>query len=121
MMTYDEPRDIHDRCLAWGAWARCVLPGESTTAEGYLRERLDHAHEGIPSPEVAQTERAVARMKVSRKAYWPVFARYYLNPTELSEEEISRLLLIPEPRVNAMLRQARMLVGYYLQHTEIAA
>lgn len=113
-LTKDEPQDIHKRCLAWGNWARCAMPGAEGTSEGYLRERTDQAHIGEPDEEVAETERAVAKMRFQRRDYWAAFARYYLNPTELSEEEIADDLGFSEERVNAMLRQARILIGYHL-------
>lgn len=110
----DEPRDIHELCVRWGRWARCAEPGADGTSEGYLRERIDHGHESEPTAEIALTDKAVGKMKVQRKDYWRPFARYYLNPTSLSEEEIAALLAMPTMRVNAMLRQARILVGYHL-------
>jgi len=110
----DQPKEIHDRCLAWGHWARCAQPGAEGTSEGYLRQRLDHAHEGEPTEEVAETDKAVARMRVARPDYWKMFARYYLNPTELSEYEIAIEIGYNVQRVEATLRQARIMVGYYL-------
>jgi hypothetical protein len=110
----DEPRDIHMRCVSWGHWARCAMPGAEGTSEGYLRQRLDAAHPGEPSAEVAETDKAVARMRVARPDYWRFFARYYLNPTELSEYEIALELGYSLERVEATLRQARILVGYHL-------
>jgi hypothetical protein len=110
----DEPREIHDRCVTWGAWARCALPGAEGTSEGYLRERTDAAHAGEPTEEVAETERAVNKMRMARPDYWSAFKRYYLNPTALSEEEISDATGYNPLRVNAMLRQARMLIAHYL-------
>jgi len=110
----DEPRDIHYLCVDWGRWARCAMPGAEGSSEGYLRERTSPSHPGEPSPEVALTEKAVAKMRIDRKDYWSVFARYYLNPTELSESEIADELDYSPQRVEAMLRQARILVGYHL-------
>ena len=120
-MEYDEPRDIHERCLRWGSWARCAQPGAEGTSEGYLRERLDHAHESEPSPEVAETEKAVAKMAVQRADYYRAFKRYYLNPTQLSEDEIADELRMSLERVNAMLRQARILIGYHLHQESVRA
>jgi hypothetical protein len=113
-MRRDEPQDIHKLCVAWGRWARCALPGADGTSQGYLRERIDHAHAGEPTPEIALTEQAAAKMRVERKDYWAAFARYYLNPTDLSEEEIADMLEMPLHRVTATLRQARILVGFHL-------
>jgi hypothetical protein len=79
-----------------------------------MRERLDHAHMGEPTAEVAETDRAVAQMRTQRKDYWKIFARYYLNPTELSEYEIAIEVGLGVQRVEATLRQARILVGYHL-------
>lgn len=79
-----------------------------------MRERLDHAHDSEPTAEVEQTDRAVARMKVARPDYWKVFARFYLNPTELSVYEIAIELKYTTDRAEAVLRQAKMLVGYHL-------
>lgn len=110
----DEPRDIHDRCVKWGNWARCAMPGAEGTSEGYLRERTGQAHIGEPDEEVAATELAVAQMRTQRRDYWAAFARYYLNPTDRSEEEIADELGFSEARINAMLRQARILIGYLL-------
>ena len=110
----DEPREIHDRCVRWGAWARCAQPGAEGTAEGYLRERIDHAHDSEPTEEIVETEKAVAKMRAQRADYWSAFARYYLNPTALSEEEIAHELGRRIDLINAQLRQARILVGFYL-------
>lgn len=112
----DEPREVHMKLVAWGRWARCAMPGAEGTAVGYLRQRLDHAHEGEPTPEIELTDRAVARMKVLRPDYWGVFARYYLNPSELSEYEIAEETGRTMERVTAMLRQARILVAHHM-HT----
>lgn len=112
----DEPRHIHKRCLDWGQWARCAQPGAEGTSEGYLRERTDQAHAGEPTEEVAATDRAVAKMRAQRQDYWKFFARYYLNPTELSEFEIAGELGFSLERVEATLRQARILVGYHLHN-----
>lgn len=109
----DEPIAIHKLCIQWGAWARCALPGADGTSKGYLRERVDKAHEGEPTAEIALTESAIARMKIQRQDYWRYFARYYLNPTQLSEFEISNETNTPLERVTAILRQARILVGYH--------
>ena len=117
----DEPREIHYRCVKWGNWARCAMPGAEGTSEGYLRERTDQAHIGEPDEEVAETERAVAQMRSQRRDYWAAFARYYLNPTELSEEEIADELGFSEARINATLRQARILIGYLLHKEAVRA
>ena len=106
----------HKRLLAWGLWARCPAPGECSTAEGYMRERLDHAHIGEPTDEVAATDRAVAQVRIDRRDYYRVLARYYM--TDRSEYEISQELRQPIERVTAVLRQARMLVGYLILQTE---
>ena len=110
----DETKDIHDRCVKWGDWARCPAPGAEGTSEGYLRERTDAAHAGEPDEEVQETEMAVNAMRIQRPDYWPAFKRYYLNPTALSEEEVADDLGFTVERVNAMLRQARFLVGFRL-------
>lgn len=116
----DEPRDIHDRCVEWASWARCPAPGGGSEASGYLRERTESEHAGEPTAEIALTDRAVARMKVQRKDYWRAFSRYYLNPTSLTEEEIADDIHLPAERVNAMLRQARILVGFHLHQLRSA-
>lgn len=110
----DAPRDIHKRCVDWGHWARCAQPGAEGTSEGYLRERTDQAHVGEPTEEVAATDIAVAKMRANRPDYWKMFARYYLNPTELSEFEIAGEIGFSLERVEATLRQARILIGYHL-------
>lgn len=110
----DEPREIHLLMLAWGRWARCPAPGAEGTAAGYLRQRLDHAHDGEPTPEIELTEKAVAKMRAARPDYWSVVARYYLNPSQLSESEIADEVGYNVQRVAAMLRQARILVGHHL-------
>lgn len=83
-----------------------------------MRERLDHAHASEPTPEIAETDKAVARMRSQRKDYWRVFARYYLNPTELSEYEIAIEIGHSIERVSAMLRQARILVGHHIHRLQ---
>jgi hypothetical protein len=118
----DEPRDIHERCLKWGNWARCSMPGGEGTSEGYLRERLEPGHESLePTPEIAETDRAVAQMYLKRPDYQKFFKRYYLNPTQLSEYEISNETGASIERVNAILRQARILVGYLLHQETVLA
>lgn len=108
-----EDRDWpNKRLLDWGRWARCAVPGDGSSAEGYLRERLDHAHDTGATAEIAETDRAVARVKVSRKDYWKVLARYYM--TDLSEYEISLEIGHNIDRVSAMLRQAKMLVAHHI-------
>lgn len=108
-----EERDwLHERLCRWADWARCPEPGHVGTSEGYMRERLDHAHEGEPTAEIEITDKAVGRMRVSRPDYWPVFARFYLNPAALSTYEISLQIGHHEERVKAMLRQSQMLVGH---------
>jgi hypothetical protein len=117
----DEPYEIHERCVEWGHWARCAQPGAEGTSEGYLRQRLDPAHAGEPTPSVAATDRAVAKMRVQRREYWKTFARYYLNPTALSEYEISLEIGHSPAHVEAVLRQARILIGYHLHQETISA
>jgi hypothetical protein len=117
----DEPREIHSRCVSWGQWARCAMPGAEGTSEGYLRERTDQAHIGEPSEEVAETDKAVAKMRVQRPDYWKAFSRYYLNPTALSEYEIAGDIGYSIERVGAMLRQARILIGYHLHQEAVRA
>lgn len=117
----DEPRDIHKRCVTWGQWARCAQPGAEGTSEGYMRERTDAAHAGEPTEEVAATDRAVAKMRAQRKDYWKFFSRYYLNPTELSEYEIAGETGFSIERVEATLRQARILIGYHLHKDDARA
>lgn len=114
----DQPREVHERCVEWARWARCARPGAEGTAEGYLRERTAPGHAGEPSPEVALTELAVAKMYVERPQYKPAFDRYYLNPTELSEEEVADLIHYTVERVNAILRQARILIQQKLLQLE---
>jgi hypothetical protein len=97
------------------------MPGAEGTSEGYMRERTDQAHVGEPSEEVAETDKAVGKMRVQRAQYWRIFARYYLNPTELSEYEIAIDLGHNIEFVEATLRQARMLVGYHLHQQTVSA
>lgn len=109
----------HARLLRWAAWARCPVPGAVGTAEGYMRELTAHGHEGEPTPEIAETDKAVAKMYVERPYYKRVFNFYYLNPTELSYYEIASLLAgMTEARVEAIVRQSKMLVGYHLRRHE---
>jgi hypothetical protein len=110
----DEPKAVHKKCLEWAAWARCARPGAVSNSEGYMRERIDPAHAGEPTPEIALMDKAVAQMYVERQDYKRVFDRYYLNPTALSEEEIADELGLKPQLVNAMLRQARILVAFRL-------
>lgn len=114
----DEPSDVHKRCVKWAVWARCAAPGAEGTAEGYLRERTDAGHASEPDEEVAETEQAVGRMYFDRPDYRPAFDRYYLNPTELTEEEVAFQLRFTVGRVNAMLRQARILIRQKLLQLE---
>lgn len=110
---------VHNLCVEWANWARCAEIGLVSLSEGYMRERLDKAHDTEPSQLVALADKAIARMFVKRPDYGRVFKRYYLNPTELSEYEIGLQVGHNEARVKAMLRQSRFLVGYYL--TELGA
>jgi hypothetical protein len=102
---------VHERLERWGKWSRCSLPGGSGSAEGYLRERLDHSYDD-PSDEIMETDKAVARVKIERKDYYRVIRRFYIG--ELSEYEISLDIGETIDRVTAMLRQSRFLVCYKL-------
>jgi hypothetical protein len=106
----------HDRLERWGKWARCAALGESSDAAGYLRERLDHAHDTEPTAEIAITDRAVAKVKVARRDYWRVLGRYYLS--DRSEYEIALEIGHNIGRVTAMLRQSRMLIGFHILQLE---
>jgi hypothetical protein len=86
-----------------------------------MRERLDTAHDGEPTAEIAITDKAVAQMWIDRPDYKKPFNLFYLNPTELSEGEISDRVGHNEERVRAMLRQARMLVGFHIVQLEKVA
>lgn len=108
----------HARLLRWASWARCPSPGGVGTAEGYLRELTAPGHDGEPTPEIAVTDKAVAKMWVERPDYYRVFSMFYLNPTELSAYEIARLVRHNVDRVEAMLRQSRMLVGHHITRLE---
>jgi len=110
--SFDEPQAIHKLCLEWASWARCAEPGAVTQSDGYLRERTSPGHPGEPTPDIALTDKAVAKMRILRRDYYKYFSRYYLNPTAISEYEIHRQTGTPIERVNAILRQARTLVGY---------
>jgi len=115
LSEFDEPREIHKLCVEWASWARCAELGAVSQSDGYLRERTSPGHPGEPTEDVAITDRAVARMRTQRRDYYALVARYYLNPTGMSEYEVSLHTGYTIERVNAMLRQARMLIGH-LRH-----
>jgi len=116
VMSYDWP---HERCERWAEWARCPTPGAEGTSEGYLREALDKSYQGLePGEEIAITDAAIARMKVSRKDYWRIFKRFYLTPGALSEYEIALDMSYTVERVTATIRQSLMLVGYHIHQVE---
>jgi hypothetical protein len=108
----------HARLVRWANWARCPEPGAVGTSEGYLREPTAPGHEGVPTPEIEVTDKAVARMWVERPDYYKVFAMFYLSPDERSTYEIARTVRHNVARVEAMLRQARMLVGHKIRVLE---
>jgi len=111
--------EIHERLVTWAQWARCAEPGREGTSEGYLRERLDPAHDGEPTPEIQETERAVATMKLARPDYWRYFAGFYLTPPEgRSEYEVSRSTGQPIERVREILLRCRRMVGYNIDRME---
>jgi hypothetical protein len=110
----------HSRLVRWANWARCPEPGSVGTSEGYLREPTAPGHEGEPTAEIEVTDKAVARMWVERPDYYRVFAMFYLSPSELSTYEIARHVRHNVTRVEAMLRQARMLVGHKIRLLERA-
>src|SRR5688572_18064697 len=103
------------RLVRWASWARCPMPGGVGTSEGYMREPTAPGHEGEPTVEIAQTDVAVAKMYVARPDYKKCFDRYYLNPAELSYHEIGMMVGMNEARVEAVVRQAKMLVGYHIR------
>lgn len=86
-----------------------------------MREPTAHGHDGEPTEEIAETDKAVAKMYVVRPDYKKVFDRYYLNPTELSYYEIATMIGLSEARVEAIVRQAKMLVGHYIKMIESSA
>jgi hypothetical protein len=88
-----------------------------------MREVTAKGHEGEPTPEIEETDKAVAKMYVQRPDYKKVFNRYYLTPAELSYYEIALALggWWNEARVEACIRQSKMLVGYYLKGLQSTA
>lgn len=112
-VSHDWP---HDRLIDWGLWARCPSPGEGSTAEGYLRERLDHSHDSEPTLEISVTDKAVAQVRIQRRDHYRHLARYYMS--DRSEYEISQELRQSIERVTTMLRQARFLVGHIILQIE---
>jgi len=109
--------ELDNRLERWAAWARGPPIGSATTAEGYLRERLDTAADSDElTQEIMLTEKAVARTKLERKEYWRVIARYYLG--RLSFIEIALFYHVPEHGVKSLWMQARSRVGDHIATLE---
>lgn len=82
--------DVDDRCREWADYARGGITTTGSTAEGYLRERLDTGFENLDWPEhVVEVERAVLKMYQSRPQYRRIWNAFYLTPGELSSDEIA--------------------------------
>lgn len=110
-------KELEQRLERWADWARSPVIGSGTGAIGYLRERLDRAADSWElTDEIAITERAVARTKLSNKAYWRVIAKYYLG--RLSYIEIAMDYHVSEASVRELLDNAMSCVAGHLESLE---
>ena len=98
-----KPNEIGDSLLCeWALWNRDGHGGVSSS-EGYLRERLDQAHDGNPPDEVERTEKILAKLRLEGwfQTHWRVIKHYYLGGKSVEEtyrsiertEGFTRLLL----------------------------
>ena len=99
--------ELDERLERWALWARGPSIGSVSTAEGYLKERLDMAADSAEmTDEIMVTERAIARTKMEDKAYWRVISRWYLG--RLSFIEISLFFHTPEDGIKQFRADQRL-------------
>lgn len=82
MSSYDARKELHERMDRWASWARSPenRPTAPSDVAGYLKERLDQAHDSAEfTKEIENTERAVARTWLEDKAYKRIIKCYWLG------------------------------------------
>lgn len=107
-----DSKELDQRLESWANWARSPQMGSTGSVVGYLKERIDKAHDIDMTDEIAITERAVARTKIEDKAYWRVISRYYLG--RLSCVEISLQFYTSEHGIKSLLLQAKSRIGDHI-------
>ena len=111
-----DSQELEQRLERWSNWARSPQIGSTGSTVGYLKERLDKAHDIDMNDEIAITERAVARTKMEDKAYWRVIARYYLG--RLSCIEIALTFHVSEHGIKRLLLEAKGRIGDHIATME---
>jgi len=110
-------KELDQRLERWANWARSPSMGAPIGVVGYLKERLDIAHDSDEmTDEIAVTERAVARAKLEEKAYWRVLARYYLG--RLSIVEIALFFHTSEDGLKRLFLEAKGCVSKHIYESE---
>ena len=110
-------KELDQRLERWANWARSPSMGAPIGVVGYLKERLDIAHDSDEmTTEIAITERAVARAKLEEKAYWRVLARYYLG--RLSIVEIAMFFHTSEDGTKQLFLEAKGCVAGHIYDIE---
>jgi len=110
-------KELDERLERWANWARSPSMGAPLSVVGYLKERLDIAHDSAEmTDEMVVTERAVARTKMEDKAYWRVLARYYLG--RLSIVEIALFFHTSEDGLNRLFLEAKGKVASHIYDIE---
>lgn len=69
----------HDLLMAWAPWARDDNIGGNGVAVGYLKPRLDRAHDGEPPRDYWIVDKIVAPHRRDRTNYWTAVAMFYLG------------------------------------------
>lgn len=96
----------HELLEEWAAWAREPIPGMSSGAEGYLREKLDQTHDSAEmTTRVELAEKALARLREDDRRGLKVLKRFYL--ARKGESEIAAGMSTTLANIKATLRQAK--------------
>jgi len=97
----DSPEESGDLLLnRWAVWNRDGGSGGS----GYLKERLDPVHDGMPPQDVEKVEQILAFFKTQPwfRFHWKVVKHYYLGGRCL--QECSNALTRPERDIKAAVK-----------------
>ena len=83
--------EAHQLLEEWAAWAREPMGGFGNSGlEGYMREKLDHAHDSAEmTPRIERAEKALAMVKAQNRIWLKVIKKYYLarrGPAEIASE-----------------------------------
>jgi hypothetical protein len=101
-----ENDEAHQLLEEWAIWAREPMAGDSGGGDGYMREKLDQAHDSAEMTDrIANAEKALARLGQKNRIWLKILKKYYL--ARKGEAEIASGMRLTEGYTRNLLKEGR--------------